>query len=221
MIEIKKGREPSALAEYRNQEHATYAGMPSDIKQKVIVHLIREQGSLCAYCMKRIEAGYGKHRATIEHCTPQAETDEDGRLNYRNMVAVCWGNRDAVSNDDKTCDARRGSLPPAEQTMKKINVFDASTLAAIEYRADGTIFSKDTGVDEDLNKRLNLNCETLQLKACRLSALQKVQNQINRKYPGRSVPKEYLQKLLTHYQEQNNDKSPYCGIVIAWLKKKI
>ncbi len=221
MVEIKKGREPRKLLQYRMQKNASYKDMPSDIKQEVIEHLLAEQGHLCAYCMKKIESGYGKHRATIEHCTPQAGTTEAERLNYRNMVAVCWGNRDADSNEDKTCDARRGSLPTAEQTMKKVDVFDGRTLSLIAYGSDGTIFSTDTGVDEDLNKRLNLNCESLDLKACRLAALLALQGKIEDRYPAKTAPKEYFQKLLSHYQEQGEYKTPYCGILIAWLKHKL
>lgn len=220
MIAIKKGREPSKLLEYRCQEFASYAGMPADIKQDVIRHLLSEQGYICAYCMKRIETGYGKHRATIEHFIPQAISTEAQRLNYHNMVAVCWGNRNADSNEDKTCDARRGSLPIPEQTMKKINVLNANTLSSIEYSSDGTIFSKDADVDEDLNKRLNLNCRSIDLKNCRLEALRSMQRKINQRYYGKTAPKEYFRKLLAFYQEQG-EKTPYCGILIAWLEKRV
>lgn len=101
MIEIKKGTEPKELLEYRQQKFASYADMPADVKKKVIKSLLLEQGHLCAYCMSRINADDGKHKTTIEHCTPQSATTEKERLDYKNMVAVCWGNRDAHSNDDK------------------------------------------------------------------------------------------------------------------------
>lgn len=217
MIEVKKGPEPKGLLQYRLTPHATYAAMPSVLKQEIVESLLSEQGYICAYCMKRIESGYGKHRATIEHCIPQASSNESERLNYRNMLAVCWGNRDAGSINDKTCDARRGSLPLEEQSMKKVDVFNGSTLSSIAYRSDGTIFSEDPDVDEDLNKRLNLNY----LKGCRLAALQTLQREINRHYPGKTVSKDYLQRLLAHYQAQSGPKTPYCGILIAWLKRKL
>lgn len=220
MIEIKKGNEPKELLEYRQQEFAAYADMPSNVKEKVIESLLSEQGHLCAYCMGRIDSG-GKRRATIEHCLPQAISTEQERLNYRNMVAVCWGNRDAHSNDDKSCDARRGSLPREQQNMKKINVLDGKTLADIQYRADGTIFSDDSDVNEDLNKRLNLNCEARRLKECRLQALRALHNTINRKYPNKTASKRYLQNLLAHYMEQSDPKKPYIGMLIAWLRKKV
>ncbi|MCI8429045.1 MAG: hypothetical protein HFI16_02140 [Lachnospiraceae bacterium] len=122
MIEIKKGNEPKELLQYRQRDFATYADMPSDVKKKVIEGLLSEQGHLCAYCMSRIDGGDGKHRATIEHCIPQSVSAEKERLNYKNMVAVCWGNRDAHSNDDKSCDAKRGSLPLEQQDMKRLNL---------------------------------------------------------------------------------------------------
>ena len=218
MIEISKGKEPRELLEYRKQPFASYADMPSALKQKVVQSLLSEQGYLCAYCMCKIGDTNKKHPATIEHCIPQSGSDEKDRLNYRNMVAVCWGNRDAHKNSDKSCDAKRGSLPHEQQNMKVLNVFDGRTLSEIEYKSDGTICSKNPNADEDLNTRLNLNCEARRLKECRRQALAALHNEIDKKYPDRNVPRDYFQKLLTYYSE---NKKPYCGIMIAWLRKKI
>ena len=46
---------------------------------------------------------------------------------------------------------KRGSLKVDKQDMKKINVFDARTLTDIKYASDGTIYSDDEDVNEDLN----------------------------------------------------------------------
>lgn len=221
MIEINKGKEPKELLQYRQQPFAAYEDMPSNLKQKVVKKLLSEQGHLCAYCMCRIEEGSGKHRATIEHCLPQSVSTEKERLDYKNMIAVCRGNRDAHANDDKSCDAKRGSLPQELQEMKVLNVFDGRSLAEIKYRPDGTIRSDNPDVDEDLNKRLNLNCEARRLKDCRRQALFALHKAIRKKYPGKDVPRSYFQKLLTHYTEPNENKEPYCGIMIAWLRKKV
>lgn len=145
--------------------------MPANVKKEVIKSLLSEQGHLCAYCMSRIDENEGKHKTTIEHCLPQAATSEKERLNYRNMVAVCCGNRDAHSNEDKSCDVKRGSLKDTQQNMKKINVFDGTTLSDIKYSSDDTIYSDDKDLDEDLNLRLNLNCEARRLKEKVNSAL--------------------------------------------------
>lgn len=221
MLEIKKGNEPKELLKYRRQNYASYADMPPAVRKKVMESLLSEQGHLCAYCMSKIDEGGGKHRATIEHCTPQAVSAEKERLNYKNMLAVCWGNRDAHSNEDKSCDAKRGILPLEQQNMKKLDVFDGRTLVNIQYSADGTIFSDNKDENEDLNKRLNLNCEVRRLKECRLQALHTLHNMIDRKYPNKTAPKKYFQELLAHYTEQRETKVPYSGIIIAWLQKKV
>lgn len=221
MIEIKKGKAPKELLQYNRQTFSSYADMPPDVKKKVIESLLSEQGYLCAYCMSRIDGGEGKHRATIEHCIPQAASGEKERLNYKNMLAVCWGNRDAHSNDDKSCDAKRGSLPREQQGMKKLNVFDGRTLTSIRYGADGTIFSDDPDLNEDLNKRLNLNCEARRLKECRLQSLRALHRVIDRKYPNATAPKKYFQELLNHYTKPSGKREPYSGIIIAWLSKRV
>ncbi len=221
MIEIKKGTEPKALLEYRRQKYVSYSDMDTEVRKKVMESLLSEQGHLCAYCMSRIDEKDGKHKATIEHCIPQAITTEKDRLSYGNMVAVCWGNRDAHLNEDKSCDAKRGSLKGAQQNMKRINVFDSTTLSSIKYSSDGTIYSDDADVDEDLNLRLNLNCEARELKECRRQALNALCRDIAKKYPGKTAPKSYYQKLMNHYMEQREMKEPYSGILIYWLKKHI
>lgn len=230
MIEIRKRGEPRKLVEYRQNALASYADMPADVKEKVLESLLAEQGCLCAYCMSRIEKPKRdepfdrrakRHQATIEHCLPQAVTGEKERLNYKNMIAVCWGNRDAHSNTEKSCDAKRGSLPQSKQDMKKIDVFDGKTLSGIQYAADGKIFSDDPDVEEDLTVRLNLNCEVRRLKDCRLSALHALHSQINEKYPNKTAPKKYFQELLDHYTSQSERRTPYSGIIIAWLRTKI
>lgn len=221
MITIKKGKAPKELLQYGRQDLSPYAGMPSDVKKKVIESLLSEQGHLCAYCMSRIDGGEGKHRATIEHWLPQAASAEKERLDYKNMLAVCWGNRDAHSNNDKSCDAKRGSLSGEQQNMKKLNVFDGRTMAGIRYGADGTIFSDDPDLDEDLNKRLNLNCEARRLKECRLQSLRALHREINEKYPNATAPKKYFRELLDHYTEPGEKRMPYSGIIIAWLSKRV
>lgn len=86
MITIKKGKAPKELLQYGRQDLSSYAGMPSDVKKKVIESLLSEQGHLCAYCMSRIDGGEGKHRATIEHWLPQAASAEKNAW----IIKICW-----------------------------------------------------------------------------------------------------------------------------------
>lgn len=223
MIKITKRNEnePRELQQYRLQNSSSsYSSMPTDIKKKVLESLIAEQGGLCAYCMCKIDNKGGKRQATIEHCEPQSLSPEKS-LDYDNMVAVCNGNRDHHSPEEKTCDARRGSLSIDKQSMKFLNVFDARKLEVIEYnKGDGTIFSNNLDADEDLNYRLNLNCESRQLKKCRMEALKALMKDIEQKYVNKTIDNKHIEDLLTKILN-NKEKIPFCGILIWWLKKKI
>ena len=100
VIEIKKGREPEKLLRYRQQKGASYEQMDKDVKDDLPQKLLEEQGHICAYCMRRIpekrKLPAGVSPVTIEHWFPRnpGSREEIGQgLNYRNMFAVCSGNR--------------------------------------------------------------------------------------------------------------------------------
>ncbi len=71
MIEIKKGQQPHELLTYRKSPDADYDTMPASCKKAVLESLMREQGYLCAYCMRRIPETRALPpnvaSATIEH----------------------------------------------------------------------------------------------------------------------------------------------------------
>lgn len=52
------------------------------------------------------------------------------------------------------------------------------------------------------------------LKECRLQALRTLHKSIAQKYSGKTAPQSYYQKLIEHYTEQTEMKSPYSGILI-------
>ena len=164
MIEIKKGREPDKLLRYRQQEGTSYEQMDKEVKKELLKKLLEEQGHICAYCMRRIperkNLPVGVAPVTIEHWYPRnTESKEDiGQgLNYRNMFAVCSGNRGCGNKEGMTCDAHRGNEPI------KVNPCDIETLRGITYTSSGRIQSSDLEIDEDINERLNLNSESISL----------------------------------------------------------
>lgn len=100
MIEIKKGKEPEKLLRYRQQDDASYEQMDKEVKEELLEKLLEEQGHICAYCMRRIPEKRalpnGVSPVTIEHWyprNPKSKEDIGQGLNYRNMFAVCSGNR--------------------------------------------------------------------------------------------------------------------------------
>ncbi len=136
MIEIKKGREPDSLLQYRQQEGASYEEMDKSVKVDLLEQLLQEQGRICAYCMKRIPENRklpaGVAPVTIEHWiprNPESKEDIGQGLDYRNMFAVCSGDRGSGCKERMTCDARRGN----ESITKTSHTQNGITTLKIQY----------------------------------------------------------------------------------------
>ena len=215
MIEIKKGKEPHELLSYRKKAGANYDDM--DCKQTVLESLMREQGYLCAYCMRRIpeerELPVGVKPATIEHWEAQSKTGEDKRLDYSNMLAVCAGNRGCGDKKNMTCDAKRGNAVLTVDPRKP------ETVSQISYRSNGIIFSDNPDIDRDLNETLGLNNMAVSLPQSRKSALDALLKNIRDTHSKGDI-RPYCEKLLNALMQQER-KTPYVGIQIYWLRNHI
>lgn len=120
MIYIKKGTEPKELTEYKrnNRGDSDFGfdgiGMPKNI---VRTSLLREQGYLCAYCMRRIEDSANKVK--IEHYVDRKTCSDE--LDYNNLLAVCNGDYEVTEyiknihaykklrKEPLTCDSAKGN----------------------------------------------------------------------------------------------------------------
>lgn len=221
MIEIKKGREPDKLLRYRQQDGASYEQMDRAVKEGLLEKLRQEQGHICAYCMKRIperrELPTGISPVTIEHWyprNPDKNRDVGQGLDYRNMFAVCSGNRGCGNREGMTCDARRGNA------LLKVNPCNAETLRGITYKSSGAIRSSDPVIDEDLNERLNLNSEGTSLPENRKQVLQVLIEDVRKKH-GAGEISLYCRRKLDQIRGMKDPKMPYVGILIWWLEKHI
>ena len=190
---------------------------------------MREQGHLCAYCMIRIpddrivETDTALSSVYIEHwqaISAERKTSENKGLDYNNMLAVCSGNEKAPEATGKrkkrywTCDKKR------ESRQLRVNPLDASTIDTIYYTSDGILKSNDREIDEDINIRLNLNCNTeaVNLPQNRKAVLDAVQDDLNRQ-EGDLL--ENCKTLLHVWESETDPKTPYSGIIIWWLKDEI
>ena len=144
MIYIHKEREPEKLLAYRKTEFADYDHMPTEVKDAVRESLMKEQGNICAYCMRRLEVD----KTTIEHIIPrnprEQEKDTKLSLDYKNMLAVCKGNTGAPF-PQTTCDKHRGN------TSLTITPLNSRLIEQIAYKTDGTIYSEHTEIQKDLH----------------------------------------------------------------------
>ena len=207
MIKIDKGKEPGCLTSYKKQKFSSYDGLTREIKYEIIESLMKEQGYICAYCMQRISHEKG---ATIEHITPQS-TDSSKALDYSNMLAVCDGNS---GNGVLICDKHRGN------TEITVNPLDDKTLIGIHYRSDGTIYSEDAVINNDLDKVLNLNCTEVGLPENRIRAKKDFVCELQKIKASGDI-NSLIRKYINRYSGFNKygQKYEYCGIILDWLKK--
>jgi len=143
MIHILKNREPQSFTTYRLTQDASYANIPSTVKDDLKKSLLEEQGYLCAYCMSRISL----EKMKIEHFLPQSVYPSES-LEYSNLLAVCRGYEGECSQN-QTCDTKKSNQ------IITINPLNLDHVNNTTYFRDGTINSNS--YQNDLDKILNLN----------------------------------------------------------------
>lgn len=215
MIYIRKQKEPQKLLAYRKTKFADYDHMPTEVKDAVRESLMKEQGNICAYCMRKLEGD----KTTIEHIIPrnpkEQEKDTKLSLDYKNMLAVCKGNTGAPF-PQTTCDKHRGNTPLT------ITPLDPRMIAQIAYKANGTIYSNHTEIHKDLDKTLNLNCSAVSLPECRKAALDRLKNDLLQEKRKGNWTKEMLNKYKRKITERSDGNyTPYLGILLWYLNDKI
>lgn len=217
MLYIEKRKEPPELLLEKRRGLADYDGLYGAPKVAVQQSLLKEQGCLCAYCMRRISL----ETLQIEHYLPQHPQDEDYNpalsIDYQNMLAVCSGNKkQAGSFENLTCDQHRRNTPLT------VDPLDRTSIDKIKYKTDGTIYSDDPDIEKDLDDTLNLNCSASYLKENRKAALDEIKKALYTQFPGKKVPKQQLERMLMHFQELHNGQYvEFAGVVIWYLKRQI
>ena len=176
-------------------------------KEPVRKALLKDQGNLCAYCMCALTNDHNVTR--IEHYNAQSQSPRE-QLDYKNMLAVCYGG-EGGDPEHYTCDKKRGNADLSIDPRNK------SHIDALSYRDNGEIYSTNDNFSKDI-ETLNLNDDLLVRR--RKAALEEIKLHIYKKCKSKKVTTKYLQKLLNKY-EIENPKTPYSGIIIWYLHKKI
>lgn len=223
MIKINKSQALPELVALQKESvnkgldaNTAFKNLLNPLKTQVLQQLSRDQGALCAFCMRRIPDDRGLPHAKIEHLVPRNGKDVTcgafGALDYNNMLAVCSGNEpDKSKHHELTCDASRGNAPLT------VNPLDESTLSTIYYNAvDGTIHASDSVIEKDLVTTLNLNCnvDAVQLPKARKAVLDTVDLVIAPLLDNTDVLLSTCEKLLSKYEADSEKKQPYVGIII-------
>lgn len=226
MIKINKLAPPEELSDLQRQAESeglsatqAYNKLENPLKKEVRDQLIREQGHLCAYCMRRIpDERVESNGVIIEHWAPRNPSDSSGAfdaLNYLNMLAVCTGNQNDKTSKRKqrlTCDAKK------DNRRIKVNPLEQTMIDSISYKQNGEITSSDNEIKHDLNITLNLNCcfDAVRLPDNRKEALSAVQESIEKLMDEEVVT--YCKEILSEFEKETDPKTPYVGIIIWWLK---
>lgn len=205
MIPIVKTKEPNSWTFHRLTPGAAYEASP-DLR----LSLLKDQGFICAYCMRRIENDGAKTR--IEHVVPQSGlSSETERMDYSNMVICCSGDIEGEQHDRTHCDRHKGN------SLIHFSPFDNYASSTISYKNNGTMESSDSSINKDINDVLNLNIPILRLNRKR------VKDGLVSQLGKREWKKADLEKILVKYSSKGKDGKfiPYCGVVIQYLQKKL
>lgn len=216
MLPINKGQTPRALSDavrrIKTTPNATLSWDAVDSKERaeVLDSLLVEQGHLCAYCSRRIDA----KTAHVEHYVPQSAgsgRDDPDSVSYVNLLAVC----DGFEGDSagQTCDRARGNTPLT------VNPLRAETLGSIRFARDGTIRADDGAISRDLDKTLNLNQELLRRN--RREALRRMEAKL-RQVDGRGGADvaSYCRCYVTEQLNKPEHRVPYDDILIYFMSKR-
>lgn len=226
MIYIKKNAEPGKLLWYRHQTDSRFDDMDGEVKGQLRESLLKEQGHLCAYCMRRI---HGVNDVKIEHFVPRTQENE---LQYHNLLAVCKGG-EGEPYFAQCCDTKKGNRPIF------INPLSRTDMSRIYYSNSGKIHSSDetkypfqykgaydryysgySSPEQDLQEVLNLNYENGIPLYGRKTALRKFQ-QLLHPYKDERSKRAFLEKMQKRYLEDSEFLDPYVGILRWYIDKKL
>jgi uncharacterized protein (TIGR02646 family) len=223
---ITKTTEPTTLTEYRSTisannkldgniyddfEHKSREDCDNNIRGNLRRQLLEEQGYICCYCMSRISC----KNSRIEHYKSQ-EHNRDRQIDYQNLFVACNGNEGARKKLEH-CDVYK-----KDKELNNINLLTDIQFKIKYRRADGTIFSDDGNINDEINNILNLNLE--QLRNARKESILVFYRKLKEKLGNKNSWKtKDLQKIVEHYGAKNEHGKykVFCEMFIYFLNKHI
>ena len=213
MIYIRKGNEPRSLIEHRCTPGADFDGLD---KTELRDCLLKEQGYLCAYCMKRI---HDEKDTKIEHYRAR---NAENQLDYNNLLAVCYGNQ--INSDGEvrygkkrlTCDSMKGNQ------HLDINPQNEEDISTIYYDNQGKIYSKNELYQTNIEKVLNLNDPYGYLIRNRKAVIDAMVRKLSVTRSPQEA-KELLMRWKRKYMSfsYGEEKPEYLGVIRWYLDKQL
>ncbi len=206
MRAIVKQPEPPSLTAHRQNPHCDFDNYQD--KDALRHALVSEQRGLCCYCMGRIRPKADKMK--IEHWQCRSR-HQDKQLDYRNLLGACRGG-EGQGRHQQHCDTQKrdrdllwNPADPAHMIEERIG-----------YGSDGTVRSRDTGFNHQLNQILNLNLPFL--KQHRKSVLDAILQWWKTRKP---VPREQIEQEILRRASAAGSLTPYCPVAVWWLSQKL
>ena len=193
-------------------------------KETIRTQLLEEQGSLCAYCMRKIS---NNDKTTIEHFIP-ITLDGKLALNYKNMLACCDGGRGSTDkNKILSCDAAKGDQSITISPLIKEHV------DKIRYNKDGFIhlYPEDDKLMQDIKDVLKLNGEydddgnylsdtSTMIVSGRRQAYSKAQQIIAGLAKRKKLNEATIRKMIEDIKSAS-EKEEYAGVLLYVLRRKL
>ena len=206
---IKKGREPHAWTEHCTTPGVTYEAIP-----ELRLALAKEQGYICAFCMRRVHVGndgkqvVGKPVTRIAHLHAQAN-DDSKQLEYRNLVLACAGKD--TQTEETCCDLHQ------ESENVTIPLFNAEQMLQVRISGDGRLLFNEKKHQHEIDSVLNLNCNKL---------LRNRKNVIDGTIATLGKTKWTSQQLRQKIDKLSSidgegKLKEYCEVPITYLRKKL
>lgn len=235
MIEIIKNmkNEPQSLQEFRADSSSdgifnTYSNKNGLSELRNI--LLKEQGYICCYCMSSINISSANEieKTKIEHYQAR-DGNRNVEVHYKNLYLSCDGRKQCSDNSKisldtyKSCRCKykngKAFLQHCDTCKgnRKLNYIklDKTTQDKVKYTSSGIIYSDDKNIDYELNHILNLNTDRLiyNRKQAKLALWKQLPKQ-------KIWSPNMIKKILLKYKNSDK-KSPYIGILLYFLNKKL
>jgi uncharacterized protein (TIGR02646 family) len=219
-IDKKLENQPLSLKRHLLTPHHSYDNYKE--KDELRMALLKEQGFICCYCMRRIqEATEGKMK--IEHFKAFSiyngkEGYSDLTIDFKNLLGSCKGGENSREHL-KHCDKSK------QNDEILLNPTDKNMMQKIRFSSNGTVFiSEESDLDKtlnnDLNDSLNLNIQTLTEERRKIWSI--LDLQIKKEFGTKALTKGFINQKLKEVSTRVNGKfEPMCQIMVYYLEKKL
>lgn len=177
-------------------------------RQQLRGHLIKEQGHICCYCMKRISL----QNSHIEHFQPKIRFPQND-LDYQNLLASCNG--DGMVSLDGHCGHKKEDwwednlVSPTESKIEEM----------FQYSLDGNIHSIQkkpfTNIAQEMIGHMGL--DSYHLIRNRRAAIESSEVFDENEYSN-----EDIRNFIDFYSNKDGEAYvPYCMAIVACLKEQL